>query len=220
MTAASDFSGYLDQIIRPTAVRGVDLVSSVKPISHPASVVSRLSGVIAEARARADVILVDSSPLLITSDAQDVLQYADAALVTCRVGRTTYVKASRARRTLQRSGVPLLGVVLTGTPPPRGTPYGKPSRTQALILWLSGLVRQPGPDGSRPDSADLEDDVTDEEPTVALAQPLADPDDPTRESRTPIDNNRGHSHEEQHPSRRVSDGSASTGRRRRATQSS
>lgn len=219
MTAASDFSGYLDQIIRPTAVRGVDLVSSVKPISHPASVVSRLSGVIAEARARADVILVDSSPLLITSDAQDVLQYADAALVTCRVGRTTYVKASRARRTLQRSGVPLLGVVLTGTPPPRGTPYGKPSRTQAFILWLSGLVRQPGPDGSRADPTDLEDTVTDQEPTVAPAQSSPDPDDSMREPRTPIDNERGNSHEEL-PSRRVSDGSASTGRRGRATQSS
>lgn len=219
MTAASDFSGYLDQIIRPTAVRGVDLVSSVKPISHPASVVSRLSGVIAEARARADVILIDSSPLLITSDAQDVLQYADAALVTCRVGRTTYVKASRARRTLQRSGVHLLGVVLTGTPPPRGAPYGKPSRAQAFLLWLSGLLRPPGPDRSRPGPTDRDDTGTDQERTVAVAEPLADPEDPTQEVNTPINNKWGHPHEE-HPSRQVSDGSAATGRRRRAIQSS
>ncbi|HEU4542535.1 MAG TPA: hypothetical protein VFR23_15515, partial [Jiangellaceae bacterium] len=66
---------------------------------------------------------------------------------------------------------------------------------------------------------DRDDTGTDQERTVAVAQSLADPDDPTQEMRTPIDNEWGHPHEE-HPSRRVSDGSAATGRRRRATQSS
>ncbi|HEX6329472.1 MAG TPA: CpsD/CapB family tyrosine-protein kinase, partial [Jiangellaceae bacterium] len=229
MTGANDFSGYLDQIIRPTAVRGVDLVSSMKPIGHPASVVSRLSGIISDARLRADVVLIDCSPLLVTSDAQDVLQYADAVLVTCRVSRTTYVKASRARRTLQRADVPLLGVVLTGTPPPRGTPYGKPSRSQAILSWLNGLLRPPGPDtpslGSDRDEAgngkSREEAVNDaldgksREEAVNDAPPHAD--DATQVP-VPFDTRWGTPPAE-HPSRRADDGSTATGRRRRTTQS-
>ena len=132
-----DFSGYLDQIVRSTSVPGVDLVTSIEPVRTPTTVVSRLSGLIADARGRADVVLIDSSPLLVTSDAVDVLRYADAALVACRVGRTTYGKATRARRLLQRADVTLLGVVLTGTAKPRGTPYGKPSRKQILLSKLA-----------------------------------------------------------------------------------
>ena len=195
------------------------MVSSMKPIGHPASVVSRLSGVITEARARADVILIDSSPLLITSDAQDVLQYADAALVTCRVGRTSYVKASRARRMLQRSGVHILGVVLTGTPPPRGAPYGKPSRAQAFLLWISDLLRAPSPDRSKGRPADHDDSATDGEHADAVAPSPTDSADPTQKANPTADNGWNDPHGE-HPSRRVSDGSTAAGRRRRTTQSS
>lgn len=148
--ADGDFGEYLDQVVRSTSVRGVDLVTSVKPVKSPAAVVSRLSGLIADARRRADVVLIDSSPLLATSDALDVLQYADATLVTCRVGRTKYGEATRARRILQRADVPLLGVVLTGTAPHRGTPYGQPSRKEVVLSQIANWARNPGPDGQRP----------------------------------------------------------------------
>jgi capsular exopolysaccharide synthesis family protein len=146
------FGEYLDQVVRSTSVRGVELVTSLKPVSHPATVVSRLSGLIADARNKADVVLIDSSPLLATSDAQDVLQYADAALVTCRVGRTKYGEATRARRILQRADVPLLGVVLTGTAPHHGTPYGQPSRKEVVWSHITHWARNPGPDSDRPNS--------------------------------------------------------------------
>jgi len=143
-----DFSGYLDQIVRSTAVRGVDLVTSIEPVRNPTAVVSRLPGIIADARGRADVVLIDSSPLLVTSDAVDVLRYADAALVACRVGRTTYSKAIRARRILQRADVKLLGVVMTGTARHRGTAYGKPSRKQVLLAKIIKWAQLPTPDQS------------------------------------------------------------------------
>ena len=145
------FGEYLDQVVQQTSVHGVELVTSLKPVRNPAAVVSRLSGLIADARNKADIVLIDSSPLLATSDAQDVLQYADAALVTCRLGRTKYGEATRARRILQRADVPLLGVVLTGTAPHHGTPYGQPSRKEALWSHISHWARNPGPDNDRPD---------------------------------------------------------------------
>src|SRR5690606_21451691 len=123
--------GNLDLVTRATKVHRVHLVTSGDGVRQPAAALSRLSGIIAEARGRADVVLVDTSPLLVTSDAQDVLQYADGVLTVCRFARTTYEQATRARRLLQRADVPLLGVVLTGTAPHRGTPYGQPSRRQA-----------------------------------------------------------------------------------------
>jgi len=140
------FSGYLDQMVRQTAVQGVELVSSIEPVRDHSQVVSRLPGLISDARGRADVILIDSSPLLVTSDAVDVLRYADAALVACRVGQTTYAQATRARRLLQRADVKLLGVVLSGTPRRRGTPYGQPSRSQRLLRKLGKSAGAPGPD--------------------------------------------------------------------------
>jgi capsular exopolysaccharide synthesis family protein len=181
-----DFSGYLDQMVMSTSIRGVDLVSSTAPVRNPTAVVSRLQGLIADARGSADVILIDSSPLLVTSDAVDVLRYADAALVACRVGRTTYGQATRARRLLQRADVKVLGVVLTGTAKHRGTPYGQPSRRQRLLAKVASWAMSPGPDRPRPSSHDrapvtpgrLSAERLDEpdaaEPTEPVAGRLAD----------------------------------------------
>jgi capsular exopolysaccharide synthesis family protein len=154
----ADLSESLDQIIRPTAIPGVHLVSSGKPVSHPVGVLARLSGVIAEVRNRADVVLIDSSPLLATSEALDVLQYADAALVACRLGRTTQEQARRARKLLHRAEVPVLGVVLTGTTPHRGTPYGQPSRRQAFWsrLWAWAQSAGPNPGWREPPEEDVD----------------------------------------------------------------
>jgi hypothetical protein len=132
-------------------VRGVDLVTSMEPVRNPTAVVSRLPGIIADARGRADVVLIDSSPLLVTSDAVDVLRYADAALVACRVGKTTYGQASRARRLLQRADVKLLGIVLTGTAKPHGTPYGQLSRRQLLLARFVKWAQLPGPERTSPE---------------------------------------------------------------------
>lgn len=144
--AEADLSGSIDQVIRPTAVPGVQLVTSGSPVSHPAGVLARLSGIIAEARDRADIVLIDSSPLLVTSEALDVLQHADAALIVCRVGRTRYEQATRARKLLLRAEVPVLGLVLTRTAPQRRTPYGQTTRTQLWWSRFARLVKPPAPD--------------------------------------------------------------------------
>lgn len=175
-----DFSGYLDQIVRSTSVRGVDLVTSIEPVRNPTAVVSRLPGIIADARGRADVVLIDSSPLLVTSDAVDVLRYADAALVACRVGKTTYGQASRARRLLQRTDVELLGVVLTGTAKPRGTPYGQPSRKQMLLARIVKWAQVPDPDLLEPTTSGR----TGERPGATPDVPPSEPVDWEEEART------------------------------------
>ena len=133
--------GYLNEVIRTTSIPGVTLVTSGRAISQPASVLPRLAGIIADARRQASIVLIDSSPLLVVSEAVDVLQFADAALVSCRLGQTTLEQARRARDVLQRAEVPVLGAVLTGTGPKRGTPYGQPGRKQALRSFVANWAQ-------------------------------------------------------------------------------
>jgi Mrp family chromosome partitioning ATPase len=221
-----DFSGYLDQIVRSTSVPGVDLVTSIEPVRTPTTVVSRLSGLIADARGRADVVLIDSSPLLVTSDAVDVLRYADAALVACRVGRTTYGKATRARRLLQRADVTLLGVVLTGTAKPRGTPYGKPSRKQILLSKLARWA-QSGSDpldtsvdrAANARAVEIPEVLASDTPSAEM--PAAEGQEPNVPARDPVDWEHGPSDGPIHGPLPVDDTSnPSLPRRRRSTQSS
>jgi len=158
----AEVAEHVDHAIRATAIPRVQLITSGQAASHPAGVLARLSGIIADSRARADVVLIDSSPLLVASDAVDVLQYADAALVASRLGRTTYEQARRARRLLQRADVPVLGIVLTGTPPTAGTPYGQTSRKRAFWSRLATWVNTIAPNQARRESPGAS---TDETPT-------------------------------------------------------
>ena len=141
-TTNAGFDGDFDQITRHTAVSHVRLITTRTPVGQPASVLPRLAEVVAEAREHADVVLIDSSPLLVVSEAVDVLQYADAALIACRIGRTTREQAQRARLVLERAEIPVLGVVVTGTAPTRGTPYGRPSRSHAIRTSLTTWAAQ------------------------------------------------------------------------------
>jgi Mrp family chromosome partitioning ATPase len=93
--------GYLNEVIRTTSIPGVTLVTSGRAISQPASVLPRLAGIIADARRQASIVLIDSSPLLVVSEA----------------------------------------VVLTGTGPKRGTPYGQPGRKQALRSYVANWAQ-------------------------------------------------------------------------------
>lgn len=63
---------------------------------------------------RADVILVDSSPLLPVSDTLKLAQAADAVLLVVRAGFTPRGDAMRARKLLQSTRASVLGVVLNG----------------------------------------------------------------------------------------------------------
>ncbi len=63
---------------------------------------------------RADVILVDSSPILPVSDTLKLAQAADAVLVVVRAGYTPRSDAARARKMLQATRANVLGTVLNG----------------------------------------------------------------------------------------------------------
>jgi capsular exopolysaccharide synthesis family protein len=105
----------LERVMRPTAVRGVRLITSGSAGSQPAPLLLRMAGIVMEARKHADVVLLDCAPLVGTNDTVDLLQHADAVLVSCRVGHTTHEQAERVQQLLDRAAVPALGIALVGT---------------------------------------------------------------------------------------------------------
>lgn len=81
----------------------------------PADVLSsqRMGEVIGVLKARAGYVLFDSPPVLTATDAALLGAKLDAVLLTVRAGETRRDQAARARQTLERVHVRVLGAVLT-----------------------------------------------------------------------------------------------------------
>src|SRR5207302_270104 len=74
-----------------TRIEGVKLVSSVlaDPGANPAQIVAAQRQVIAAARGRFDVILLDTAPLLTANDAVELVSAADLVLPVARSAPTS-----------------------------------------------------------------------------------------------------------------------------------
>jgi capsular exopolysaccharide synthesis family protein len=122
----SDTEGpLLDGIVKPTAFPNVEVVVSGKAPSSASELLSsdRMRTALDEARGIADVILLDTPPVLVASDATYLLPEVDAVLLVARAAHTEADLAERASELLHRMGAPVRGVVLnqaTETPRPRG----------------------------------------------------------------------------------------------------
>jgi capsular exopolysaccharide synthesis family protein len=136
----SDAEGpLLDGIVKETSFPNVEVVVSGKAPSSASELLSsdRMRTALDEARGRADVILLDTPPVLVASDATYLLPEVDAVLLVARAAHTEADLAERASELLHRMGAPVRGVVLnqaTETPRPRGAGKyytRKPTSTRA-----------------------------------------------------------------------------------------
>ena len=82
---------------------------------------SAMTYVLEEARAQADVILMDLPPIGTVNDPVTVANLVDGVVVIARLNQTTRDSARRALRVLRNTDAELLGVVITGTP---AAPHG------------------------------------------------------------------------------------------------
>ncbi|GAA2826427.1 hypothetical protein GCM10010441_58660 [Kitasatospora paracochleata] len=108
-------------LISRTNVDGVALIPGGNTsTAYPAALVLRAGEVLRRVQRHADVVLVDSSPLLHANDAYDLVRHADAVLVTVMAGNVKPEEADRVAELLARTGVPVAGVALLGTDRPVG----------------------------------------------------------------------------------------------------
>ena len=104
----------LADIMRPTNLEGVQIVTAGTRLDYPASLTSRLAPLMEDARHNADVVLVDTAPLLAASDVFDILPLADAVVIVVRAGRLTENAAHRVAELLGRFRVRVAGALLIG----------------------------------------------------------------------------------------------------------
>ena len=114
----------LDRLARPSTVPGVRMVTAGTSLDRPETMSSRLGMVIAEARELADVVLVDTAPVLEASDTFDILPLVDSVVLVVRSGRLTEVDATRTAELLRRFQVTVAGIILVAVTKTSGGRYG------------------------------------------------------------------------------------------------
>lgn len=106
---------------------GIDEVIQTGPISdlwvlasgRPGPLTTEMTGVIAEAvdvaTDRGATVIVDSSPLLATTDVLELVPLVDWVIMVIRNGRTTRHEAAEGLEMLRMRGAPLLGCICVGS---------------------------------------------------------------------------------------------------------
>lgn len=100
--------------IHDTAIPNVKIVTNVlaDSVTNPAQVVAAQRQVIAAARSRFDVVILDTAPLLAANDALEVVSAADLVVLVTKADVSTTVSGQRAMELLHRVEAPLSGVVM------------------------------------------------------------------------------------------------------------
>jgi capsular exopolysaccharide synthesis family protein len=98
----------------PTTVPNVSLVPSGTVNDVPAGLLGsdQMRRILAEARSKADVVLMDTAPILVASEVAPLVGDVDAVVVVAEAGKTTSDVAGRTTDLLKRLGAPVVGVVL------------------------------------------------------------------------------------------------------------
>jgi succinoglycan biosynthesis transport protein ExoP len=101
------------------------LVAGAALPPNPAELIEShaMEALLDQAKARYDLIVIDTPPLTAVSDAFPLLKKVDGVVIVGRVGRNRRDVAERLHQTLAGAGAPLLGVIANGFKLTRGS-YG------------------------------------------------------------------------------------------------
>ena len=77
----------------------------------------RVREVIDEMTRESDLVLFDSSPLLIVPDNLFLASHVDAVILVAKAGRTRLRDLARAKAMLEKAGGKVIGVVINQAPP-------------------------------------------------------------------------------------------------------
>jgi capsular exopolysaccharide synthesis family protein len=109
-------TSVLDGCVKQTPIRDVRLVPSGAHPRNTAALLSseRMRAAVEEARSQADIILIDTAPLLASAEITHLFPLVDAVVVVARAKRTTAEVAERASELLKRLDAPVVGIALNG----------------------------------------------------------------------------------------------------------
>jgi capsular exopolysaccharide synthesis family protein len=115
----------------PTRVPGLKLLPSGPLPPNPSELLAsqRMRARLAELRELADIVILDSPPVLAVSDPAVLAGLVDGTLLVADSDKTRAQHAQHMIGTLQKAGAHVLGMVLNRTRPSGGTYYTYESRT-------------------------------------------------------------------------------------------
>jgi len=130
--------GDLGMVLRPTEVPNLAVLPSGPEPPSPAELLGlpALPRILAELRAGAYSVLIDSPPVLPVADAVILSALVDGVLLVLRAGATPVQAVQRSRTSLERARARILGVVLNGA-----SPFGPGGRA---YRYLYGQAYRPG----------------------------------------------------------------------------
>jgi capsular exopolysaccharide synthesis family protein len=154
----------LVRFVQSTSVPGLHLVPAGKLGHQPGAQLDAELRLLEEARSLADVVIIDTAPLLAASVTRELVTMADVVVLTSRAGRTTSPAAERTAELLERLGAPTLGVVLVGLPTGMfsdyyGNPPSRADRLRNSVLGRGEPRREPRYSRSHGNGLDDADDL-------------------------------------------------------------
>lgn len=117
----------LEQVVRATETPNLSVVTCGKSVIDSAQLLGsqRMSEFIRETRKRFDMIVYDTPPVAIISDASIMMSQVDGCLLSIRCGYTTARILNRALMLVEESKTKLIGVILNGVVMHDATSYNK-----------------------------------------------------------------------------------------------
>lgn len=113
---------FLDEAIHPTQVDGLSIITGGLPIHDPGALIEsgKTGELISELTNRYDVVILDTAPLLVKSDALVLAQHVDSSVIVLESEKTTRRAVYELMQALTRAHVEPLGFVLNGCPVYKG----------------------------------------------------------------------------------------------------
>jgi capsular exopolysaccharide synthesis family protein len=108
----------LEPLLQPTAIERIHVIATGTAQGKAAALFGspRMAQVLEKARAHADIVLIDTAPVLVASDWTQLLPEVDTVLVVARAGRTDTSSAERTAEILELLQAPVVGVALNRLP--------------------------------------------------------------------------------------------------------
>ncbi|HEX2251162.1 MAG TPA: Wzz/FepE/Etk N-terminal domain-containing protein [Gemmatimonadales bacterium] len=110
----TDSGRPVTDVIRPTTVRGLSLLTCGALPTNPSGLLSgvRMRALLQELSKSFDLVILDTPPVLATADAGILASLADGVLLVVRAGQTDRIAAKRAHQQLVNVGARVVGTVL------------------------------------------------------------------------------------------------------------
>jgi polysaccharide biosynthesis transport protein len=155
--ARGNVSDWARSTMVATPLPNLWLLPAGQSVPNPAEVLGsrRMSELMAGLRSVAEVIIVDTPPLLAVTDAAVAAAHVDGVVLVAALGATHRDGARRTRALTDGSGTRVLGVVVNKVPPGKGSYYagyygdasgGRPSVLRRLPQPWAKKDVVPGPD--------------------------------------------------------------------------